>query len=78
MGRLDLRPFLPEIRQPVLVLHGTEDRLVSMARSDELMAGLPDAKRILLDGVGHQPHFTHPEELARLVGDFCSETVDRE
>ena len=21
-------------------------------------------------GIGHQPHWTHPEELARLVGEF--------
>ena len=70
LDRLDLRPLLPGIAAEVLVIHGTADRIVPMARHDELVAALPRARSVLVDGVGHQPHWTHPVELAGLVGDF--------
>jgi len=71
LSRLDLRPILPEIHHPLLLIHGTGDRIVPPARCTELAALLPRSEKVLMAGVGHQPHFTHPEELARLVGDFC-------
>ena len=70
LDRLDLRPILPEIGQDVLAIHGTADRIVPMASHRELVDGLRKARAVLMDGFGHQPHWTHPEELARLVGDF--------
>lgn len=72
LAHLDLRPILPEIRQEILLIHGTDDRIVPPARCRELAATLPRSETTLLPGVGHQPHFTHPEKLARLVGDFCA------
>ena len=70
LDRLDLRPILPEVRPEVVVIHGTADRIVPMARHEELVAGLSRPTAALMDGVGHQPHWTHPLELADLVGDF--------
>ena len=70
LDRLDLRPILPEIRQEVLVIHGTADRIVPLSCHRELVAGLANATPSLMVGVGHQPHWTHPEALARWVGDF--------
>ena len=71
LARLDLRPILPEIRHEILLIHGTGDRIVPPARCRELGALLPHSETTLMPGVGHQPHLTDPEELARLVGDFC-------
>ena len=73
LDRLDLRPILPEIRTEILVIHGTADRIVPMARHKELVVGLARPTAVLMDGVGHQPHWTHPRELADLVGDFFKE-----
>jgi pimeloyl-ACP methyl ester carboxylesterase len=70
LDRLDLRPILPEIKTETLVIHGTADEIVPMARHVELIAGLARPTAVLMEGVGHQPHWTHPCELARLVGDF--------
>ncbi len=70
LDRLDLRPILPEIRTEVVAIHGTADRIVPMARHKELVAGLARPTAVLMEGVGHQPHWTHPRELADLVGDF--------
>ena len=73
LDRLDLRPALPSIGTDILVIHGTADRIVPMARHRELVAGLIRPTAVLMPGVGHQPHWTHPEELAKLVGDFLAE-----
>jgi pimeloyl-ACP methyl ester carboxylesterase len=70
LRKLDLRPLLPEIRQNVRVIHGTADRIVPLSFHRELLAGLASGESLLMDEVGHQPHWTHPEELAKLVGEF--------
>jgi pimeloyl-ACP methyl ester carboxylesterase len=70
LDRLDLRPILPEIGQDTLVIHGTADRIVPWSNYEELVTGLPRAWPAPMAGVGHQPHWTHPEALARLVGNF--------
>ncbi len=79
LSRLDLRPILPEIGSEVLLIHGDKDSIVPMTRFEELKTGLPNASSILLPGVGHQPHFTHPELLADLVRSYLrdSEVMDR-
>jgi pimeloyl-ACP methyl ester carboxylesterase len=72
LHRLDLRPLLGRIRQPVLLVYGDRDPLVGGACADELLRGLPNAVRIELTGCGHNPIFTHPEVLADVVGHFLT------
>lgn len=74
LHKLDLRPILPRIGQEVLVIHGTADRIVPWESYEELVVGLPRSWPAPMPGVGHQPHWTHPEELVRLVGDFFDGT----
>lgn len=69
---LDLRPVLGEIRQPILLLNGADDSLVSPEATRELLAGLSGAGEVLLENCGHLPHFTQPEVLARLVQVFLT------
>ena len=73
LDRLDLRTILPGIGQEVLLVHGTADRIVPLGWHRELLAGLANSRSALMVGVGHQPHWTHPESLARLVGGFFEE-----
>ncbi|WP_435015310.1 alpha/beta fold hydrolase [Tundrisphaera sp. TA3] len=68
--RLDLRTSLPQVRAAVLLIRGTGDRIVPERCQADLRAGLPNAEERIMVGAGHQPHFTHPEELADLVSDF--------
>ncbi|AVS75185.1 alpha/beta fold hydrolase [Paracidovorax cattleyae] len=51
---VDLRPLLPSLRGPVLVLHGERDMRRSVADAEELAACLPSAQLRLLPG-GHTP-----------------------
>jgi pimeloyl-ACP methyl ester carboxylesterase len=67
MHRLDFRPLLPSIRQPVLVVHGARDPVVPWSYAEELLQGLPNARCAVLEGCGHVPSYTHPEVLAEVV-----------
>lgn len=49
---------LGELRIPVLLIWGEEDRIVPPERAERLLRDLPDARLSLLPGVGHLP----PEE----------------
>jgi pimeloyl-ACP methyl ester carboxylesterase len=60
---------LIEIRQPVLILHGRQDRMVPVVRAEELQRALPDARLQILDG-GHQVHSEQFATVLRLILDF--------
>lgn len=68
----DLCDRLGEIRQPVLILHGRQDRMVPVARAEELHRGLPNARLEILDG-GHQVHSEQFAAVLALVLDFVDE-----
>lgn len=58
------------ISTPVLVIWGTDDRILPAAGGPRLAEAIPDAELHLMPGVGHSPLFDHPEPLARLVAGF--------
>jgi len=63
---------LGEMRQPVLILHGRQDRMVPVARAEELERGLPNARLEILEG-GHQVHSEQFAAVSSLVLDFVDE-----
>jgi hypothetical protein len=73
LTRLDLRPSLPAIAHEVLLLQGDRDKIVPAPNYHLLLDRLANARGVLMAGVGHQPHFTHPEWLAREILAFLSE-----
>lgn len=75
LHHLDLRPILPRIRQPVLLVCGAEDRVVPRAHEEMLLQGLPNAGRVVLEGCGHMPSYTHPEILAEVIRQFLTPPV---
>lgn len=72
LHRLDLRPLLGDIRQPVLLLAGDQDPVVRQEDLEEVLRGLPGAGLFLLEGCGHFPGLTHPEMLAEMVRFFLT------
>jgi 3-oxoadipate enol-lactonase len=72
--RLDLRPMLPAIGRPVLMVCGDRDRLVGKACEAELKQGLPLAARAEIEACGHFPQLTHPEVMAEVVRQFLLPT----
>jgi pimeloyl-ACP methyl ester carboxylesterase len=47
---------LAEIRQPTLVIHGTDDRVLPFAHARALVRAIPGAALITLEGAGHELH----------------------
>lgn len=65
-------PWLWTLRQPTLVMAGTDDPLVPVANAKLLSALIPRARLELVDD-GHLFMVTRPQSSARLVQDFLSE-----
>jgi len=61
---------LGEITQPVLVIHGQQDRMVPVQRAKELAEGLPNAELRILDPAGHQVHSEQFETVVGLIRRF--------
>jgi pimeloyl-ACP methyl ester carboxylesterase len=72
LGRLDLRPHLPAIQQPVLIVHGDRDPLSPLRCAEELRQGLPSSGLVVLEDCGHHPYYTHPEVLAEVIRQFLT------
>jgi len=70
MRDFDMYDRLPSLDLPVLVLHGTEDRLVSPGNARVLASRIPGAELVLLDGAGHLYHSERAEESDAAVLDF--------
>jgi pimeloyl-ACP methyl ester carboxylesterase len=69
---LDVRPLLPAVRQPVLLICGDQDRVVPRPYDEVLLQGLPNAGRVVIEGCGHVPSYTHPEVLAEVIRQFLT------
>lgn len=53
---IDVRPLLPSVTVPALVLHRRDDAIVPIALGREVAALLPDARLVELDGDDHFAH----------------------
>jgi pimeloyl-ACP methyl ester carboxylesterase len=73
IDKLDLRPLLPHIRHPVLMVGGDRDRIVPRRYEAEVEAGLPDVRRVEFSPCGHYPQYTHPGPMADAVRRFLNE-----
>jgi pimeloyl-ACP methyl ester carboxylesterase len=75
IDRADLRPLLPRIRTPVLLLTGDHDPLVPPACAADLERGLPTVRQVEFTDCGHYPQYSHPGPMADAVREFCSARV---
>lgn len=68
--RYDLRRRLGEIRVPVLIVHGRQDRVVSVSRAEELHRGIPGSRLAILDQCGHWPFVERRSDFVDTVTSF--------
>jgi pimeloyl-ACP methyl ester carboxylesterase/DNA-binding CsgD family transcriptional regulator len=66
----DLRPLLPHVAVPTLVLHRRGDRTVPIGRGRELASLLPHARFVPLNGDSHLPWRDDQRELFRALAGF--------
>jgi pimeloyl-ACP methyl ester carboxylesterase len=67
MQAMDLGDALPSIALPTVVLVGTLDRLTVPRLADDLVAGIPGARLVRFDELGHQLPLEAPDAVAREI-----------
>jgi proline iminopeptidase len=67
----DLRPELRSVSAPTLVVHGEHDA-IPLASAREIAASIPNARLVIIGGVGHFPHVERPNEFFGHVQTFLS------
>ena len=55
------------ITQPTLIIHGSEDVIVSIESSRKLNKLIPGSKLVELNGCGHVPTMTRPREVYEAI-----------
>jgi pimeloyl-[acyl-carrier protein] methyl ester esterase len=70
----DLRPLLPGITLPTLVIAGQYDRVTMPAASHALADSLPNARYVEIRRAAHAPLLSHLPELSALISDFLLPT----
>jgi pimeloyl-ACP methyl ester carboxylesterase len=69
---IDLRRKLPAIRQPVLLICGDCDAIVTAECEEPLLKSLPNVARVELSSCGHYPQYTHAPLVAEVVRQFLA------
>jgi pimeloyl-ACP methyl ester carboxylesterase len=67
---LDLRPQLPKLNVPTLIIHGEADVIVLPEEAQWLAQTLPNARLVMLPGAGHVPTMTRSQQVADAIGDY--------
>jgi pimeloyl-ACP methyl ester carboxylesterase len=70
--RNDLQQHLGEIRQPVLVVTGDDDRIVPTMDSQRLASEIPGAQLAVFKNCGHVPHEECPDQFLDVVLPFIN------
>ena len=71
--RLDVRPILPAISAPTLVIHATDDP-VPVQGGRYLADHIPGARLLEVQGTDHAPWFTDPDGITDAIEDFLTGT----
>ncbi|MFQ5611961.1 MAG: alpha/beta fold hydrolase [Anaerolineae bacterium] len=72
----DVMQKLDQIRQPTLVIAGSEDKLTPPKYSAFLADKIPGARLVTIEGAGHMMMLEHPQAVARaFAGFFAGEST---
>jgi pimeloyl-ACP methyl ester carboxylesterase len=70
-GEAGVPDTLAAIRQPAVIIHGEQDRIIDRRVAEDLAAALPRAELVVMRGVGHAPQLEAPRHVARIVERFA-------
>jgi proline iminopeptidase len=68
----DLRSRLPSITSETLVITGDEDFICGPVCAEEICAGIPGARKVIVGDSGHQVFVEQPQQFHDEVDDFLS------
>ena len=66
------RRLIAALSHPVLVIHGMDDQVIPIGRGAEL-ARLAGGRLALIDGSGHEPQYSHAEQVHIVLDAFLDE-----
>ena len=69
--RIDVRPILPTITAPTLVIHARDD-IVPVQFGRYLADHIPGAQLLEVDGADHAPWFTEPDQILTGIEEFLT------
>ncbi len=72
LDEIDVRPVLPTIRVPTLVLQRTGDRIVNVENGRYLGRHIPNAKYVELPGADHFPYVGDTEAILAEIEEFLT------
>jgi class 3 adenylate cyclase len=70
--RLDVRPLLPTIQAPTLVLHHADNRWADIDHGHYLAQHIPDAKLVVLPGEDHLFYLSDPADALATIEQFIA------
>jgi pimeloyl-ACP methyl ester carboxylesterase len=71
----DLRPYMPDIAAPTLLVWGKDDAETPVAMAREMERLIPDAGLVVLEGAGHYSYLDQGARFARIVSHFIAPPV---
>ena len=71
----DLMAYLPALRVPVLLVHGTKDHVLPLRGARRMAGLLPGGRYHEIRGAGHTPYLSHPAECNALFEAFFTEVL---
>lgn len=75
LREVDLRAQLGRLACPTLWLFGARDTLVPAGLGADVAGLSPSARVQVIDGAGHAPFISHPDEATAAMGAFLSEAL---
>lgn len=72
LARPDARPVLPQIHCPALVLTGADDQWSGPARHEEIAAGIPGSKLVVVPKCAHMSTMERPQEVADAMREWLT------
>ena len=70
--RIDVRPILPTITVPTLVIHAREDLVVPVQAGRYLADHIPGARYLEVDSADHLPWFSDPDRILTEIEEFLT------
>ena len=67
VARTDMRPSLPSIGAPTLVIAGAQDPAALPAQAVELAGGIPAARLVMVEDAAHLANVEQPDEVTELI-----------
>jgi pimeloyl-ACP methyl ester carboxylesterase len=68
----DLRPYMPRVAVPTLLVWGSDDTETPVSDAREMERLIPDAGLVVLDRAGHYSYLDQPARFARIVTHFLA------